>query len=144
MVTGTLVAPACVRVIFLGTAKARIQPKNYTYKELFTKEIAEDLLEELKREQGLKLEDVKVLSVEKEKRVVQEANPSAVIEVPLTVHRKVLDEIRIKLWDKGEGIAVRFKVNRYLPSSKLSADNDYFAIMEEEKKSRSLDLTSKN
>ena len=141
MVTGTLAASACVRVISLGLAKVKaisIQPKNYTYKELFTKEIAESLLEELKREQGLKLEDVKVLSVEKEKRVVQEANPSAVIEVPLTVHRKVLDEIRIKLWDKGEGIAVRFEVNRHLPSSKLNADNDYFVIIKEEKKSRSL------
>ncbi len=142
----TLIAPARVKVIPLGTAKVgvaipqrKVQPQNYDY---FTREIVEDKLNDLRREKGLKLEDIKVISVEKEKRpelklppqaIVQEAKALALIEIPMTIHRKVLDAIRTKLWDRGEGIAVRFEVNRHLPSSKISAEHDYFQILEEEK-----------
>ena len=112
-----------------------IQLPKFNYKEPFAKQLVEHELNLLRKEKGLKLEDIKVLSVEKEKRpelkfpgVTQEAKPIAFIEVPITVHRKVLDVIRMKLWNKGEGIAVRFEVNRYLPSSKISADNDYLSI----------------
>ena len=148
MVTVTSMAPANVRMISLGVARVRegvlTKPKSCNYHQRFTRETVENSLDDLRLEQVLQLADIKVLSVKKEERpelkfpgVLQEAKPLATIEIPLTVHHKVLEAIRIKLWDKGAGIAVRFEVNQYLPSSKLSADNDYLAIIEEEKKSRS-------
>ena len=137
MAIKTLRAPVCVRVISLGMEKVKaisIQPKNYDFKEPFTREIVEAKLEELREEKKLELENIKVLSVEKEN---SETQPFAVIERPLTIHDKILDAIRIKLWDKGAGIAVKFvKANKYKPYNTVNDREHYKKIMEEEKKSR--------
>ncbi len=89
-------------------------------------EMLEQALIDLKKEKGLKLDDVIVKKV-----IIEHERPIAIVQVPTTLDPRsryseaVLDVIKQKLLKSGAGVVeVRPEVNPYIPSSKVSAEND--------------------
>ena len=94
--------------------------EGYTYEESLVEKV-EDILDVLRKEQGLKLEGFTVLEVKKEERPkldlpgakpenIHEPGPVAFIETPGTVGPKVLQLIRETVWREA-GIPVIFCPN---------------------------------
>ena len=103
-------------------------------------------LEDLRKDYGLYLDGMKVLSVEKrehlpkivldEKVRVIEPGPVVSISVPINKSYKVLSFIREKFWDKGNGIPVVFLPDNYACPSIDKSNADYLKIVGMEQKAR--------
>ena len=103
-------------------------------------------LEDIRKDYRLHLEGVKVLSVEKRKHLLElvlngkakvlEQPPVVTISFPAGVGDKVLDFIRQKFWDKGNGIAVQLSYDNYAYPSDIKSNEDFFTIVKMEQAAR--------
>jgi len=117
-----------VRTIRTDAPFLEPKPGVKTGYKLFTVESIEHELNKLRSEKKLILEDITVKEIINTGQVQQ-----AVLKIPShTIHPKTLDVVRMWLWNKGNGIAVVFDKNPYIPTSKVSANKDYFTIIEKE------------
>lgn len=117
-----------VRTICTDAPFLKPTPRVQTGYKSFTVESIEHELNKLRSKKKLILEDIKVKEIINTGQTQQ-----AVLAIPShTIHPKTLDVVSAWLWNKGNGIAVVFDKNPYIPTSKVSADKDYFTVIEKE------------